>query len=82
MTSTGGSIGDDWVVVTFLLAAERPLRLPTISSSTDLKNNLLMLSDVQPDELLAFELLWTPQEAGDKYSKDQLLMDYPSMRLV
>jgi uncharacterized membrane protein len=31
------------------------------------------------DDVVAVELLWTPQEEGDSYSKDELLQDYPTL---
>lgn len=40
------------------------------------------MAGITPDELLAFELLWTPQAEGDSYSKDELLADYPTLALL
>jgi uncharacterized membrane protein len=45
----------------------------------DLKESLNVLGSLSPDTLVAVELLWTPQERGDAYSKDELLLDYPSL---
>lgn len=38
-----------------------------------------MLGSLSPDMIVAVELLWTPQERGDAYSKDELLIDYPGL---
>lgn len=45
----------------------------------DLKEALNMLGSLSPDLVVAVELLWTPQERGDAYSKDELLADYPQL---
>jgi uncharacterized membrane protein len=37
------------------------------------------LGGITVDELLAFEMMWTPEDEGDSYSKDELLADYPAM---
>jgi uncharacterized membrane protein len=45
----------------------------------DLQESLSLLGSMPPDALVAVELLWTPQESGDSYSKDELLRDYPKL---
>jgi uncharacterized membrane protein len=45
----------------------------------DLKESLAELGSLSPDLIVAVELLWTPQERGDAYSKDELLIDYPGL---
>lgn len=45
----------------------------------DLKESLAELGSLSPDLIVAVELLWTPQERGDSYSKDELLIDYPNL---
>ena len=40
---------------------------------------LTELGGLSVDDLVAFELLWTPQEEGDSYSREELLMDYPGL---
>jgi uncharacterized membrane protein len=58
---------------------ERTLKLPKVRSLADLKACLTMLGGLLADEVVAVELLWTPQEEGDAYSKEELLGDYPSL---
>ncbi len=38
-----------------------------------------MVGSLTLEDIIAAELLWTPQQEGDYYSKDALLADYPSM---
>jgi len=55
------------------------MKLPKVRSLGDLKKCLTMLSGLRVDDVVAVELLWTPQEEGDAYSKDELLQDYPAL---
>ena len=40
---------------------------------------LTKVGGLPADKLVALELLWTPEEAGDTYSRDELLLDYPTL---
>ncbi|GFH18747.1 uncharacterized protein HaLaN_15601, partial [Haematococcus lacustris] len=44
--------------------------------------SLKMLGGVRVDDLLAYEMMWTPQDDGDAYSKDELLADYPTLAML
>eukprot|EP00199_Chlamydomonas_sp_CCMP681_P005632 CAMPEP_0119109064 /NCGR_PEP_ID=MMETSP1180-20130426/17068_1 /TAXON_ID=3052 ORGANISM="Chlamydomonas cf sp, Strain CCMP681" /NCGR_SAMPLE_ID=MMETSP1180 /ASSEMBLY_ACC=CAM_ASM_000741 /LENGTH=240 /DNA_ID=CAMNT_0007094773 /DNA_START=91 /DNA_END=813 /DNA_ORIENTATION=- len=70
---------DQWMCVTMIMALERKLKLPVIDTVYDVKKATKVLAGISVDELLAFELLWTPEDPGDSYSKDELLTDYPTM---
>lgn len=70
---------DQWLCVTLIVAAECSLKLPKIRSLADLQKCLALLGGLRVDDVVAVELLWTPQEEGDAYSKDELLVDYPSL---
>lgn len=48
-------------------------------TAQDLKESLAELGSLSADLIVAVELLWTPQERGDSYSKDELLIDYPGL---
>jgi uncharacterized membrane protein len=41
-----------------------------------------MLGGLGVDDVIAGELLWTPQAESDAYSKDELLADYPPLANV
>lgn len=70
---------DRWLCMTLLLCAEGKVKIPNISSVYDLKQVLTTLGGLSADDLVAVELLWTPQEDLDYYTKDELLSDYPSL---
>lgn len=48
-------------------------------SLADLRKALTTLAALPPEDVIAAELLWTPQEEGDFYSKEELLADYPGL---
>ncbi len=72
----------EYIVVTLLVAAQGSLKLPTINTSDDLRQAISQVGAVSSDQLLALEVLWTPQMEGDTLSSDDMLTEYPSLRLV
>lgn len=74
---------DEWMCVTLLAAIEGPSRLPhKLESTTDLRRAMSLYAGISPEDLLAFELIWTPQDEGDSYSRDELLTDYPALHIL
>ncbi|KAJ7567284.1 hypothetical protein O6H91_02G140800 [Diphasiastrum complanatum] len=71
---------NEYIVVTLLVAVEGELKLPAINGNVDLKEALTRLGAIPVDQLLAMEVLWTPQDFNDSLSEDELLRDYPLMR--
>jgi uncharacterized membrane protein len=67
------------IVVTLLVVAEGRISLPLIRKSEDVKACLTALKGVGRTQVVALEVLWTPQAAGDFYTKEELLADYPNM---
>ena len=74
---------NEYIVVTILVAAERRLDFPTpITGETELRQTLSSLGSISPEDLVAVEILWSPQANGDVLSKDDILAYYPDLRLV
>jgi hypothetical protein len=48
--------------VTLIVAADGSFKLPQVDSRTSLKQALAMMGAVRADDLLAVEVLWTPEE--------------------
>lgn len=69
-----------YIVVTLLLgtADDRPIA-NSVHSAEELQAILKRLGGVAPAYLLVFELIWTPQDASDSLSRDQLLTHYPDL---
>ncbi|KAF8057896.1 coq6 [Scenedesmus sp. PABB004] len=80
LRETGADVGlDKWLCITLLLAAEATVKLPKIRGLQDLQESLTLLGSLPAESIVAVELLWTPQERGDSYAKDELLADYPKL---
>jgi uncharacterized membrane protein len=71
-----------YIVVTLLVGTQGKLDLPTIHGDADVRQALNQLGAVSSDRLLALEVLWTPQAAGDVLTRDDMVTDYPSLKLV
>ena len=72
----------EYIIVTILVGAEGKLELPKINSSEDLQQALRQIGGIGSDRLLAVEVLWTPQAEGDTLTTDDILAQYPNLKLV
>ncbi|MCM1983714.1 DUF1517 domain-containing protein [Lyngbya confervoides] len=72
----------EYLLVTLLVAAQAQLDLPNIQSAPDLKTALKQLGGVSEDQMLALEVLWTPQATGDTLTSDDLLENYPTLKVL
>jgi uncharacterized membrane protein len=70
-----------YIVVTLIVgtADDRPLFEDKIRSAQDLEAALKRLGSVPSDYLMVFELLWSPQDAADSLTYDELLTEYPGL---
>jgi uncharacterized membrane protein len=68
------------IVVTLLVATKGKLQLPSINSSEDLRRALAQLGSVSSDQLVALEVLWTPQAEGDTLSAEDMLTQYADLK--
>ncbi|HEY9639858.1 MAG TPA: DUF1517 domain-containing protein [Coleofasciculaceae cyanobacterium] len=70
-----------YIVVTLIVgtADDRPLFDDKIRSTQDLQAALQRLGSIPPDYLMVFELLWSPQDAADSLTYDELLTEYPGL---
>lgn len=72
----------EYIVVTVLVGTDGALELPTVNNATDLRQALQKIGGVSGDRLLALEVLWTPQADGDVLSREDLLVEYPKLKLI
>ena len=86
--SKGGGKGsaspgdDELVVVTLLVAARGALPLPKVTSAPELRAALNRLGAVPADDVLAVEVLWTPQDPRDSYYRSDAVADYPELNVL
>ncbi|WJX85526.1 hypothetical protein P8452_67964 [Trifolium repens] len=81
-TRSQGSNGliNEYLVITILVAAKGVLKIPSIKGRGKLKEALQILGSIHPSELLAVEVLWTPQSENDTLSEQELREDCPLLR--
>ncbi|XHX77861.1 MAG: DUF1517 domain-containing protein [Stenomitos frigidus ULC029] len=72
----------EYIIVTLLVGTQGKLELPKVNGSDDLKLALQQLGGVSSDRLLALEVLWTPQAEGDVLTNEDVVMQYPDLKLV
>jgi uncharacterized membrane protein len=72
----------EYIVVTLLAATLGKTTLPQINSADDLTKALKQIGSLPGEQLLAIEVLWTPQAEGDTLTSDDLLAEYPDLKLV
>lgn len=82
LTTQPTSDPGEYIVVTILVGSQGNLKLPTVNSSEDLRQALATLGGVSSDRLLALEILWTPQAEGDVLTRDDLIVEYPNLKLI
>jgi uncharacterized membrane protein len=72
----------EYIVATIVVGVEGKLELPKINDTEDLRRALQQIGGIGSDRLLAVEILWTPQAEGDVLSADDILAEYPNLKLV
>ncbi|HEY9618727.1 MAG TPA: DUF1517 domain-containing protein [Crinalium sp.] len=72
----------EFIMVTLLVAAQGKLQLPAVNSSEDVRRALSQIGAVSSDQLLALEVLWTPQAEGETLTADDLLGEYPDLKVI
>jgi len=72
----------EFIVVTLLVATQNKLQLPAVNNTQDLRRALSQVGAIPSEQLLAVEVLWTPQDENDTLSSEDLLTEYPDLKLV
>lgn len=73
---------NEYIVVTLVVGTLGKIQLPKVNSPETLRQALSRLGSVGSEQLLAVEILWTPQASGDTLSTDDMLAYYPNLTLV
>ncbi|MEM9487308.1 MAG: DUF1517 domain-containing protein [Cyanobacteria bacterium P01_F01_bin.116] len=75
-------ISGEYIVATVIVAIQGDLTLPSINSEQDLHKALNQIGAIPSDTLMAVEVLWTPQASGDTLTNDEVIAQYPNLKLV
>ncbi|KAK9062273.1 hypothetical protein SSX86_019459 [Deinandra increscens subsp. villosa] len=71
---------NQYIVVTIIVAARGVHELQPIRSSEHLKIALKKLASIPSKDVLAAEVLWTPQKENDVFTEQEMLEGYPLLR--
>lgn len=72
----------EYILATVVVATQGKLDLPDIYSTAELRQALGQIGAVSGENLLAVEVLWTPQESGETLGSDELVAQYPELKLI
>lgn len=72
--------GSDFIVVTVLVATRQRLTLKGAGSADQLRGSLQALGGLSSSDLLALEVIWQPDGAGEALSTEDLLTSYPDLQ--
>ena len=72
----------EYIIVTLLVATLGKCQIPAINTADDLRQALRQIGSLPSEQLLAIEVLWTPQAPGDTLTSDDLFAEYPDLKLV
>jgi uncharacterized membrane protein len=72
----------EYILATLVVATQGKVDLPSINSSDDLRRALSQVGSVSSDDLLAVEVLWTPQQSGETLTADEMIAEYPELKVV
>ena len=72
----------EYIVATILVASQGKLNLPPVNTTEDVRAALNTIGGVSSEQLMAVEVLWTPQVSGETLTADELIAEYPNLKLV
>ncbi|KAJ0693878.1 hypothetical protein HanPI659440_Chr15g0602421 [Helianthus annuus] len=79
-TTSSNGLPNEYIVVTIIVAARGVPELPPVESSAQLKEALQKLASIPSSNIMAIQVLWTPQKEDDSLREQKMLKDYPLLR--
>ena len=70
----------DFIAVTVLVATRHKLAVKGVHSAEALREALQQLGSIGDDDLLALEVIWQPEGAGEVLTTEELLTAYPQLQ--
>ncbi len=70
----------DFIAITLLVASRNRLNIKGAGSADQLRDALQQLGAVGADDLIAIEVIWQPEGAGEVLSTEELLTAYPQLQ--
>ena len=79
--AAGSSSGaSDYIAITLIVASRRGLPLKGTATAEALRDSLQQLGAVGAADLLALEVIWQPEGAGEVLSSEELITAYPDLQ--
>lgn len=72
----------EYIVATVLVATQGKLDLPNISTQEDVRKAINKIGAISGEQLMAVEVLWTPQVSGETLTADEMIAEYPNLKLI
>lgn len=82
LAEAGMEAPGEYIVATILVASQSKINLPTINSVEDVRRAINQVGAISGEQLMALEVLWTPQASGETLTADELIAEYPNLKLV
>ena len=80
MLAGASDAASDFIAVTLLVASRRRLTLAGAETADTLRQTLHQLGAVGAEDLLALEVIWQPEGAGEVLSSEELITAYPDLQ--
>ncbi len=80
LVAGGSDATSEFIAVTLLVASRRPIALAGSDTAEQLRDSLQRLGAVGADDLIALEVIWQPEGAGEVLSSADLLTAYPNLQ--
>lgn len=77
--TSSGEMPSEYIVVTIIAGVQGKMEMPKANSADDIRQALRQLGSTGSENLLAVEVIWTPQAENDTLSNDDLLAAYPDL---
>lgn len=72
----------EYIVATVLVATQGKLELPNVSTQEDVRKAINKIGSISSEQLMAVEVLWTPQASGETLTADEMIAEYPNLKLI
>jgi hypothetical protein len=79
-TAGASDATSEYIAVTLLVASRQGVDLKGAETAEQLRESLQRLAAVSSDDLLALEVIWQPEGAGEVLSAEELITAYPQLQ--
>lgn len=70
----------EYIIATILVASTSKINVPAVNSSQELRQAISQIGSVGSEDMMAVEVLWSPQKEGVTLSADEMIAEYPDLK--